>query len=470
MEENKQLVNEDSASPAESQKESATNEIHHGEHGHHHHHSHGHHHGSHSHGHSHSHHRHSSSHGGRSSKHGLSRGERKVKENLKKWIRKHKNILINVLFCSISLFLLVLLAYQTDIFHAGSHNSSLGSTTGSTIRMETTLFTDDITLVHDAVLNYTQSDSKLKVQSVYEKYNGADVKLNDSLPLTLAYAVNGLPKGVEITAVRLDLYETVDFQNGITYYLGADATTVDVYNLKTGVTYYYRWSLTLNVGGEVGTTGSFVTAESPRMITVDGIDNVRDIGAWKTSDGKVIRQGLLYRGSELDGMTDDDNAVTEKGISQLKLLGIRYEMDLRSTWSGEQTLGENVVQKHFPTGPYTTILKQGNKTTIAKIFAEFAKAENYPMYLHCSYGKDITGTLMYLLGALLGMSDDDLNRDYCLSYFSYASLSESSYADFVEAIQALDGANTQEKVEGYLLSCGVTADEIASIRNLFLGE
>ena len=40
--------------------------------------------------------------------------------------------------------------------------------------------------------------------------------------------------------------------------------------------------------------------------------------------------------------------------------------------------------------------------------------------------------------------------------------------EFIAAVDQLPGATLREKVEGYLLSIGVTSEEIASIRQIFL--
>ena len=42
--------------------------------------------------------------------------------------------------------------------------------------------------------------------------------------------------------------------------------------------------------------------------------------------------------------------------------------------------------------------------------------------------------------------------------------------EFIAAFDSLDGATTQDKAETYLLSAGVTQEEINSIRRIFLGE
>ncbi|MBO4263006.1 MAG: tyrosine-protein phosphatase [Clostridia bacterium] len=43
-------------------------------------------------------------------------------------------------------------------------------------------------------------------------------------------------------------------------------------------------------------TACFTTsADGPRNVCVDGITNFRDLGGYKTEQGKHIKQGLIYR-------------------------------------------------------------------------------------------------------------------------------------------------------------------------------
>ena len=80
---------------------------------------------------------------------------------------------------------------------------------------------------------------------------------------------------------------------------------------------------------------------------------------------------------------------------------------------------------------------------------------------------DRTGTVCYLLGALLGVDADSLLMDYQMSILAHGEL--GNYIDeFIAAVDQLPGATLREKVEGYLLSIGVTSEEIASIRQIFL--
>ncbi len=69
-----------------------------------------------------------------------------------------------------------------------------------------------------------------------------------------------------------------------------------------------------------------------------------------------------------------------------------------------------------------------------------ADRENYPIYLHCTYGNDRTGTICYLLEALLGVRDEDLLKEYRLSVTYYGRrLSLASINSLASQIQQYPG-------------------------------
>ena len=45
-------------------------------------------------------------------------------------------------------------------------------------------------------------------------------------------------------------------------------------------------------------------------------------------------------------------------------------------------------------------------------FAIFGNKDNYPIVMHCSIGTDRTGMLAFLINSLLGVSEEDLYKDY----------------------------------------------------------
>ena len=98
--------------------------------------------------------------------------------------------------------------------------------------------------------------------------------------------------------------------------------------------------------------------------------------------------------------------------------------------------------------------------------------------MHCSIGRDRTGTFAMLLEMLLGVGENDIYLDYELSLFSAAGCSDNTpvntlfYTYFWPTYnyinQNYEGDSASEKCEAFLLDAGVTAEEIASIRSLLL--
>ena len=436
---------------------------HHSHHGGHHHHHHSHHHGGHHHSghhHHHSHHRHHHS------------SKKKNKKTISKFIRKHKHALVNVLCCVLCGIILVSYAFYNDYKTQNTPDDSSSGLVSSAIRIESTIFTEEIPLVSQALLEYMDVSNNKSAKEIYERYNGKEIKLNIGFPIRYSYKVLGLASGMDVTKSAFEVSENESFQNAITYNFSDARTTIDVYNLKPNTHYYYRLKLTLSTGNVVGATGDFKTAYAPRVLSIDGAVNVRDIGGWNTSSGKQIKYGLLYRGSELDGAYESTFLLTESGKKEMESsLGIKLDMDLRAFKENatKDVLGPNVQHKYYSIGQYAWALDSSQNSYIRGIFSDLANEENYPVYMHCTYGKDRTGTVCYLLEALLGVSDADLRRDYELSVFTYSDLEFEQFAVFVDRIHMMEGDTTQEKVEGYLLSIGVTAEEIASIRNIYLG-
>ena len=59
---------------------------------------------------------------------------------------------------------------------------------------------------------------------------------------------------------------------------------------------------------------------------------------------------------------------------------------------------------------------------IKKFFEVLADESNYPVIIHCENGADSTGTMAFLINALLGVNEEDLIKDFELSTFSKLSI------------------------------------------------
>lgn len=208
-----------------------------------------------------------------------------------------------------------------------------------------------------------------------------------------------------------------------------------------------------------------------RVLEFENLRNIRDVGGWKTVDGKTVKQGLLYRGCELDGATVKNCQITPVGenimVDDLKIM---TELDLRPKLANTRdTLGAKVAHRYFDLPSYAGCFTDEGNKKLAEVFAALAEPANYPVYLHCTNGADRTGIVCYLLEALLGMSEADCYRDWELSLLATGSGKYEQMNRFVEALHQVDGDTLQAKTENYLLSIGVAQAQIEAIRGILVG-
>ena len=232
---------------------------------------------------------------------------------------------------------------------------------------------------------------------------------------------------------------------------------LEVEDLFANTTYYYQ--VTTQVGDTYYSSEiiKITTADLPRTIYVDSIGNTRDFGGRQTEDKKYrVKQGMIYRGENVDKVSDE-------GKDKLvKFYGIKSDMDLRGK-TKVSPLGTNIKCISISAVMYSSGLAyEHNWDTMRKEVMAFTDANNFPMYMHCAIGRDRTGTLCYLIGALLGMSEKDLCRDYEISFFSNISNSDikdpvkfnqSNLYTMVNYLKNYDKGTLQENTMEYMREC-----------------
>ncbi|MBO5323397.1 MAG: tyrosine-protein phosphatase [Oscillospiraceae bacterium] len=303
-------------------------------------------------------------------------------------------------------------------------------------------------------------------------YKTVHQRLDIGVAVPLSVEITNIPQGVEVTSITITLADNEDLIGGRMFRLTGNQKYVKVPFLLANKQYHYQVRIDFSNGTTQVLQTSFRTAAAPRLLSIDGIVNVRDIGGWKTTDGNVIRQGLLYRGSELDGAVQPEYKLTAEGKRQmLQALGIRTDMDLRHAGEiGEPAypLGKNVSYFTYDARPYDSTFSGHGRNAVCRIFADLADQSKYPIYLHCTYGADRTGTICCLLEALLGVSEEDLQREYELSTMYYTWVDSQGFRNLISELKQWEGVTLQEKAEAFLLDCGVTQEQIAQIRNILL--
>jgi protein-tyrosine phosphatase len=180
-------------------------------------------------------------------------------------------------------------------------------------------------------------------------------------------------------------------------------------------------------------TNQAVQTEDYRLLPMDGSYNTRELGGYKTKDGKFVKWGVLYRSDKLSNLSSTDE-------QYLQNLGIKRIVDFRSI--AEKTEDPDIIPKgidyvEMPIAvdgamrpQIEAILKgetnkdmksfliEANKeliTDYADVYSKFLKdliANKGPTLFHCTAGKDRAGFAAAITLIALGVSKDDVISDY----------------------------------------------------------
>lgn len=322
----------------------------------------------------------------------------------------------------------------------------------------------------DDVYNYLSNPGTDVLQYMRMRYTNQQKAITINFECTLE----------NVDRFLLFLSTDENFKDSTVINLLKDDRNYGIFNLYKATKYFVKLVAYNKDGESIGEDSSwFLTTDlGPRFINVDGIHNVRDLGGYITSYGRT-RQGLLYRGGTLtlfDGYISD---ITEEGKTQMEEdLKIKSELDLRSFKEVgiSETSIPGATLYYLTIDGYESAFSPYYSESYRRVFSFLASIDNYPVYMHCTGGADRTGTVAFLLNAFLGASEIELIQDYELTSFSIFgqrsirgdSLLPVHYQDFYRGLNNYPGESLQEKTENYLLSIGVTSEELNNIRKIFL--
>ena len=309
-----------------------------------------------------------------------------------------------------------------------------------------------------------------------------------------SYPESALEKG--IASVTLLVSEDETLADAREYEVPAGEASFQVpdgaMNLKTGTGYYWTVRAVLSDGSVIeGKTQKFTTLEGIRNLSIEGVTNFRDLGGKRTKDGGTVRQGLLYRSGRYNEKYSKDLMITEAGLEQIRQLGIKTDIDLRGDKEyfdsvayyangypaeGSETmvspLGEDVnyvlIARIWDT---SLMASPSGASMMTELFDVLCDESNYPIVFHCSIGTDRTGMAAYLIGCVLGLSDEELIRDYLFSNFGDIG-SPRMLANFMTAAKYIynnyKGESYAEKGLNYLLEAGVTEEQMEKFRSIMI--
>lgn len=381
-----------------------------------------------------------------------------------------------------------------------------------------------------AQLTYSNRMERLKERWIGENAADSEGQWGKSRPLVLRWRVTDGEQGpwkIEV-GKRLDMSDArvwlvADIKPRLSGDGDRDAYGLELQdaNLEVGETYHWRvWSnvkCTRSVScgstlsgpcrcghGRAASASPVATfrtdSQPPRWIALNGrVGNVRDLGGWRTHDGRRVRQGMAFRGQGLnddsvDGETAGRNRLTVEDIVYLReTLKIRTDLDLRtpSEVAGmkKSPIGDWVAFIRHPSPAYAGLfsedgrdsdLSDEGKKTMAANFRIFCDERNYPIFFHCIGGTDRTGSLAYVLNAVLGVDRHDLEVDWestlypnripelMRHYDGRRGWRSKEHFDEGFAKYGDENMSWNDRVVLYLMDCGITKEEIERFRSIML--
>jgi protein-tyrosine phosphatase len=177
--------------------------------------------------------------------------------------------------------------------------------------------------------------------------------------------------------------------------------------------------------------------DAARILALEGAHNFRDLGGYRTAQGRTVRRGRVFRSGSITDLT----AAEEEYLARL---GIRVVCDFRSTgerrgrsiswpssapvefwWRDYRTSFGNLVEmlSHPTASPEDTRnlmianyreLPYEQADSYRELFSRIARNE-LPILFHCAVGKDRTGIAAALLLTALDVPRQTVLEDYLVT-------------------------------------------------------
>ena len=202
-------------------------------------------------------------------------------------------------------------------------------------------------------------------------------------------------------------------------------------------------------------------SETARTLGLAAAPNARDLGGYRTADGRTVRRGVALRADALSRLKDADldvltalgvrtvidlrglNEVAENGADRLpegggvRLVALPVYaaehdiyLSLREVLAGQDAVAQQALlgnggAERIMTEMYRWFVTDpGIRSLFADAVRLLADPDATPVLFHCTAGKDRTGWTAAILLTALGVDRDTVYADYLLTNERSAALTE----------------------------------------------
>ncbi|MCU4677617.1 tyrosine-protein phosphatase [Catenovulum sp. 2E275] len=172
-----------------------------------------------------------------------------------------------------------------------------------------------------------------------------------------------------------------------------------------------------------------VATSYSKVLPLEGGSNFRDIGGYKTEDGKSVKKGLLFRSAAMSSLTEQDQKYLAKfDFDTVVDLRTNEERQLfpdhwvegtdinyySYDYSFKQMMGDPKNLAKFDLAEMYAGIAYSIKPQLQAYF-DFALNGKAPVVVHCSAGSDRTGVASALMLEALGVPRPQIFQDYVLT-------------------------------------------------------
>ena len=205
---------------------------------------------------------------------------------------------------------------------------------------------------------------------------------------------------------------------------------------------------------------------APATTPADALADARRLVETRRKDLWRVRKGFAPGASRVTAATRE---------LLIGRFGVRTDVDLRT--DGEcrgmegSPLGPEVRWAHVSSAQYGNMQLDWGRDAFRRVFEVFLDPDAAGIDFHCIAGQDRTGAVSFIVLALLGVSEEDLARDWEATalwnpydHFNH----EARYDKLVRGFDRWPGETINERVEAYVLSLGFSAADLGAFRERLL--